>query len=84
MTDSEVRIAKRLVHEMRLVALNAQKEAEVRPEGLAFFQGIGLTLAILFEEMTGKESKNTKPMELMSWVDNLPIPPKRAKLERVK
>jgi hypothetical protein len=83
MTSNEIRIAKRLVKEMRLVAMNAQKEGSVDPQGLAFFQGIGLTLAIVFEELTGKESKSLKPTEIMAWADNLPMPEKRDRLESI-
>lgn len=84
MTDQEIRIAKRLVKEMRQVAMQAQRVKEDNPLGLAFFQGIGLTLAIVFEEMTGRESKSLKPTDIMQWADNLPMPAKRDKLERVQ
>ena len=64
MTDTEIRIAKRVATYMLEIA-----EQQV---DLHFFQGLGLTLAIVYEESTGLTAANRKPRELIEWAKNLP------------
>jgi len=64
MDKTGIRIARRVVAYMLSVA-----EQQV---DLAFFQGLGMGLAICFEEMTGSTAKNKKPQELMQWALALP------------
>lgn len=42
---------------------------------LAFFQGLGLGLAICFEEMTGSTARDKTPKGLMEWALSLPNVP---------
>lgn len=62
--DTNIRIAKRVSTYMLEVA-----EQQV---DLSFFMGLGLTLAIIYEEMTGTTSANKKPQYLIEWAKNLP------------
>jgi len=64
MDKTGIRIARRVVAYMLSVA-----EQQV---DLAFFQGLGMGLAICFEEITGSSAGNKKPQELMQWAMNLP------------
>jgi hypothetical protein len=66
-TKSEIRIAKRLVHYMLEVS-NQQTDMQ-------FFQGLGMALAIVFEELTGRTAKTVKPKDLMQWALDLPDVP---------
>lgn len=72
MQDSEVRYVKRLVLEMLKLCQHQ--------DALPMFMGLGLALAFFYEEATGKESKNLKPLELMQWVIDMPAAPKRGRL----
>ena len=64
MNHAEIRIAKRLVTYM----------LEVAEQGvdMNFFMGIGLTLAIVYEECTGRSAKDKKPRDLIQWAKDLP------------
>ena len=64
MTDSEIRAARRIVAYMQDVA---QQQVD-----LYFFQGLGLALAVLYEESTGLGASQMKPKDLMEWALNLP------------
>lgn len=64
MTQTEVRIARRLVTYMLSVA-----EQQI---DLQFFQGLGVALAVVYEEMTGRTAVDKKPLELIQWAKNLP------------
>jgi hypothetical protein len=64
MSETEIRIAKRLVSYMQDIS-----EQQV---DLSFFMGIGLTLAIVYEECTGRTACDKKPRELMQWAQDLP------------
>lgn len=64
MSEPEIRIAKRIATYMLSVA-----EQQV---DLAFFMGLGLTLAISYEESTGRSAKDKKPRELIQWAQDLP------------
>jgi hypothetical protein len=64
MSETEIRIAKRVATYMLEVA-----EQQV---DLSFFTGIGLCLAIVYEEITGNAAGNRKPQELMQWALDLP------------
>jgi hypothetical protein len=63
----EIRIARRVATYMMEVA-----EQQV---DLHFFQGLGMALAVIFEESTGKSAKDVKPKELLEWANNLPQVP---------
>ena len=67
MDASAIRIARRCAIYMGEIA-----EQQV---DLHFFMGVGLTLAICFEEMTGSSAGNRKPQELIQWALNLPDVP---------
>ena len=64
MTDSEIKIARRIAAYMLEIA-----EQQV---DLHFFQGLGLALAVCYEELTGYSSRQIKPRELLEWAKNLP------------
>jgi len=64
MDKVSIRITRRVVAYMLSVA-----EQQV---DLAFFQGLGMALAVCFEEMTGSTAKNKKPQDLMQWALALP------------
>lgn len=64
MTDVEIRIARRVATYMLEIS-----EQQV---DLHFFQGLGLTLAICYEEMTGRSARDTKPKDLIEWAKALP------------
>jgi hypothetical protein len=90
MTNSELIIAKRFLREMlRLmqngthIAKDAGQNSAPYKECMNFFMGFGLAMAIVFEEMTGKDSKNLKPQELLAWAKDLPMPTSRDPLKRV-
>lgn len=59
MSADSIRIAKRIVTYMLSVA-----EQQV---DMQFFQGLGMGLAVCFEEMTGSTAKDKKPKDLMQW-----------------
>jgi hypothetical protein len=65
MTETEIRIVKRLVTYMQDIS-----EQQI---DFNFFMGVGLTLAICYEEMTGRTAQNKKPRELMQWALDLPL-----------
>lgn len=67
MTDTEIRIARRLATYMLEVA-----EQKV---DMHFFQGLGLGLGVVFEETTGRTASNKKPKEIIQWALNLPQVP---------
>lgn len=64
MSAAEIRIVKRITHEM----------LQVSHEGLdmSFFMGLGFSLALAYEEITGRTAANKKPKELMQWALDLP------------
>ena len=64
MTPTEIRIARRLATYMLEIA-----EQKV---DFHFFQGVGLALAIVYEESTGHPAGSIKPQELIEWARNLP------------
>lgn len=64
MSETEVRIARRVSTYMLDVA-----EQQV---DLSFFQGLGLALAIIYEEMTGRTAADKKPQEIIQWAKDLP------------
>jgi hypothetical protein len=64
MSEAEIRIAKRVATYMLEIA-----EQQV---DLNFFQGLGLSLAIVYEESTGRTSADKKPRELLEWARSLP------------
>lgn len=64
MHPSSIRIARRLVNEMLEVAKDQTD--------MSMFIGLGLALALCFEEMTARSAKNMKPRELMQWAKELP------------
>ena len=64
MTDTEIRVARRIVAYMQDIA---QQQVD-----LAFFEGLGLALAVLYEESTGHPVSQMKPQHLMEWALALP------------
>lgn len=64
MTECEIRIARRIATYMLEVA-------EQRVD-LAFFQGLGLALGVVYEECTGHTVNNKKPKGVIEWAQNLP------------
>ena len=66
MSENETlyRIAKRIVTYML--------EAAEQGVNLEFFQGLGMSLAVVYEEVTGRTAADKKPRELMQWALNLP------------
>lgn len=64
MSEPEIRIAKRVATYMLSVA-----EQQV---DMNFFMGLGLTLAIVYEECTGRTAADKKPRELIQWAQDLP------------
>lgn len=68
LTDETARIAHRLLREMIHVA-----EAN---GDMKFFQGVGMSLAIVFEEVTGQSAKNLTPKQVMQWAMRVPEPEK--------
>lgn len=64
MTDSEARLAKRIVKQMMQIAADQTS--------LDMFKGFGMALAFLYEETTGRKANNIKPKELMQWAMDLP------------
>lgn len=64
MNEPEIRIAKRVATYMLEVS-----EQQI---DLSFFMGIGLSLAIIYEEITGKSARDRKPKELIQWALDLP------------
>lgn len=65
MTESEIRIARRLATYMLEVA---EQQAD-----LNFFQGLGLALGILYEETQSLSIANMKPRDLLQWALTLPV-----------
>lgn len=67
MTECEIRIARRTATYM----------LEVAEQGIDmhFFQGLGLALAIIFEECTGRSANNQKPKAIIQWAQDLPQTP---------
>lgn len=61
---AEIRIVKRLTHEMLQVA---HEKID-----LSLFMGLGYALAICYEETTGRTVNDKKPKELMQWALDLP------------
>lgn len=64
MNPTTIRIARRLVTYMLDIA-----EQQV---DLSAFMGIGIALAVVFEETTGRSAQSLKPQEIMEWAKNLP------------
>ena len=64
MSEAEIRIARRIATYMLEIS-----EQQV---DLNFFQGLGLALAITYEELTGRTAADKKPRELLEWAKNLP------------
>ena len=65
MMDAEsIRITRRIMTYMMECA-----EQQVNIE---LFKGLGLSLAVCYEEMTGRTASNKKPKELMQWALSLP------------
>lgn len=64
---SAIRIAKRVAHEMLQVA---HEQVD-----MSFFMGLGFSLAIIYEEMTGRTAKDKKPQEIIQWTLDLPEVP---------
>ena len=64
MGEVEIRIARRVSTYMLEIS-----EQQV---DLNFFQGLGLALAVIYEECTGFSAKNRKPRELLEWARTLP------------
>lgn len=64
MTDTEIRIAKRVATYMLEVA-----ETGV---DLSFFQGLGMALAVIYEEITGLTAADKKPQLIIQWAKALP------------
>jgi hypothetical protein len=56
---SAIRIAKRIAHEMLQIS---SEQID-----LHFFMGVGIALAISYEEMTGRTAADKKPQELIQW-----------------
>jgi hypothetical protein len=88
MTNAELIYAKRILREMQTLMENAGKIQQDTggssvhfTEQMHFFMGLGLALAIFFEEQTGSVAIKMKPKELMEWCDNLPQPQARDKLK---
>jgi hypothetical protein len=67
MDATQIRIAKRVTHYMLEVA-NEQID-------MNFFMGLGFSLGIIYEEVTGKTCASLKPQELMQWALGLPEVP---------
>jgi hypothetical protein len=63
MSEVDIRIAKRVATYMLEVA-----EQQV---DLHFFMGLGFSLAVIYEEVTGLSAKNTKPKDLIQWAQAL-------------
>lgn len=61
---SSTRIAKRVAHEMLQVA---HEQVD-----LHFYMGLGFSIAIIYEEMTGRSAASRKPQELIQWALELP------------
>lgn len=64
MTEVDIRIVRRLATYM----------LEVAEQGvdLHFFQGLGIALAVVFEETVGQSARNLKPRDLIEWAQNQP------------
>ena len=67
MNPTSIRVARRIVVYML--------EAAETGLPLQYFQGLGMALAVCFEEMTGTPAGPYKPRELMEWAKNLPAEP---------
>jgi hypothetical protein len=39
---------------------------------MSFFMGLGFSLAIIYEEITGRPAAERKPQELIQWARDLP------------
>lgn len=64
MTDVEIRIARRVATYM--------KEVSEQQVDLNFFMGLGIALAVIFEETTGQSARDVKPRALLAWATDLP------------
>jgi len=64
MSNTEIRIARRVATYMLEIA-----EQQV---DMNFFQGLGLALAVIFEECTGSSARDKKPQTIIEWARNLP------------
>lgn len=64
---SAIRIAKRVAHEMLQIA--------TEQIDLHFFMGMGMALAICYEEITGRTAADKKPQQLIQWTLDLPDTP---------
>ncbi len=39
---------------------------------IEFFKGLGMALAVVYEELTGRTAANKKPQEILQWAKDLP------------
>lgn len=70
-SPAAIRITKRLVLEM----VNLATSEAFNKTNLLLFEGMGLALAMCFEELTTNSARNRKPREIMQWAMELPSPP---------
>ena len=53
--------------------LQAIVDVDINHErSLSFFMGLGMSLAVIYEEMTGRPAGDKKPQQLMEWAKDLP------------
>lgn len=64
MEASEIRFVKRIAHEMLQVA---HEQID-----MSFFMGLGFSLGLAYEEITGRTCADKKPQELIQWALDLP------------
>ena len=64
MEASEIRLVKRIAHEMLQVA---HEQID-----MSFFMGLGYALAICYEEITGRTAADKTQRELQQWALGLP------------
>lgn len=67
MTATEIRIARRTVAYML--------ESAEQGCNIEFFKGLGMALAVVYEETTGYSAMKRKPQEIMQWAKDLPNVP---------
>jgi len=67
MSSTEIRIARRVATYMMEIA--------AQQVDMNFFQGLGLALAVIFEECTGSSAKDKKPQTIIQWAQDLPHEP---------
>ena len=64
MESTEIRIARRICAYMM--------EASEQQINLEYFKGLGISLAVCYEEMMGRTALDKKPLELLKWALDLP------------